>query len=316
MYIKMTFQYLKQNFQLYWIYFFTLAFGIGVFYIFNSIPTQQSLLDINRTLRHALNPLQEMIDWLSLVIALMMGTVIVYVNSFLLKRRKKELAVYMFLGMEPHLIFVKLMFETIGFTISALLSGLLFGIFGSQFVPVLTAKIFSVNFSDFHFIFSFNAFVRSLVYSGCVLCVILLFNYLSIKKSQLIDLLHDKRPFEKINWSNNKENTLYLLMILISLLIGTAIVFNHSWSIRIELMVVFIFISTLMVVLSLSKIIMWILVKKQSFILKKLRSFLLNECYCHLRSSLLSITIVTFFLTAAIGIFFLDIYYKIHYQKN
>ncbi len=47
MYIKMTFQYLKQNFQLYWIYFFTLAFGIGVFYIFNSIPTQQSLLDIN-----------------------------------------------------------------------------------------------------------------------------------------------------------------------------------------------------------------------------------------------------------------------------
>lgn len=304
MYIKMTFQYLKQNFQLYWIYFFTLAFGIGVFYIFNSIPTQQSLLDINRTLRHALIPLQEMIDWLSLVIALMMGTVIVYVNSFLLKRRKKELAVYMFLGMEPHLIFVKLMFETIGFTISALLSGLLFGIFGSQFVPVLTAKIFSVNFSDFHFIFSFNAFVRSLVYSGCVLCVILLFNYLSIKKSQLIDLLHDKRPFEKINWSNNKENTLYLLMILISLLIGTAIVFNHSWSIRIELMVVFIFISTLMVVLSLSKIIMWILVKKQSFILKKLRSFLLNECYCHLRSSLLSITIVTFFLTAAIGIFF------------
>ena len=94
MYIKMTFQYLKHNFQLYWIYFFTLAFGIGAFYIFNSIPTQQSLLDINRTLRHALIPLQEMIDWLSLVIALMMGTVIVYVNSFLLKRRKKELAVY------------------------------------------------------------------------------------------------------------------------------------------------------------------------------------------------------------------------------
>ena len=234
----------------------------------------------------------------------MMGAVIVYVNSFLLKRRKKELAVYMLLGMEPHLIFVKLMFETIGFTISALLSGLLFGIFGSQFVSVLTAKIFSVNFSDFHFIFSFNAFVKSLVYSGCVLCVISLFNYISIKKSQLIDLLHDKRSFEKINWSNNRENTLYLLMILISLLIGTEIVFNHSWSIRLGLMVVFIFISTPMVVLSLSKIIMWILVKKQSFILKKLRSFLLNECYCHLRTSLLSITIVTLFLTAAIGIFF------------
>ena len=170
MYIKMTFQYLKQNFQSYWIYFFTLAFGISVFYIFNSIPTQQSLLDINRTLRHALIPLQEMIDWLSLVIALMMGTVIVYVNSFLLKRRKKELAVYMLLGMEPHLIFVKLMFETIGFTISALLSGLLFGIFGSQFVPVLTAKIFSVNFSDFHFIF-FLMPLSGVLYTLVVSCV-------------------------------------------------------------------------------------------------------------------------------------------------
>ncbi|MEE0511910.1 MAG: FtsX-like permease family protein [Peptococcaceae bacterium] len=302
---KMTFQYIKQNFKSYWIYFFTLAFGISIFYIFNSIPTQQSLLDIDRTMHHALLPLQEMINCLALIIALMMGTVIVYVNNSLLKRRKKELAVYMLLGMEPHLIFVKLMYETIGFTISALISGLIFGVFGSQFVPILTAKIYSVNFLDFHFIFSSDAFVKSLACSSSIFFVILLSNYFSIKKCRLINLLQDEQSYEKVSLSNNKGNIIYFWMILGSLLISAGILLNHSlYIIKIGFVAVLIIIVTSLIVLSLSKIIVWILTKKQFLILKGLRSFFLNECYFHLRSSLLSVTIVTLFLTAAIGIFF------------
>lgn len=174
----------------YAVYFFTLVFGVSIFYMFNSIYAQQEIMVATEMLNQSMTALKQILSVISVFVAVILGFLIVYANNFFIKRRKKEMGVYMTLGMGKGEISAILVLETFLMGLLALIVGLVIGVFGSQFMSVFTAKVFEVDMTAYKFIFSLDAAVKSVFYFAIIFLTVMLFNTIAINKYKLIDLLY------------------------------------------------------------------------------------------------------------------------------
>ena len=102
--IKLALKNLQKSFKDYAVYFLRIAFGVCLFYVFNSIDSQESMIKLGKDSRDYFKLLTNMINGMSIFVAVVLAFLVIYVNKFLIKRRKKELSVYMLLGMEKRKI--------------------------------------------------------------------------------------------------------------------------------------------------------------------------------------------------------------------
>lgn len=304
MFFKMAFHNLEKSFKYYWVYFFTLTFGIAVFYIFNSIPVHQKLLAMNGSLQHTLLSLKEMIEWLSLAIAIIMGAVIVYVNWYLLRQRRKEIGLYLLHGMTKSSMAVSLFLETCGLSVVALMSGLLFGIFGSQFLSILTAKIYMMDVARYHFIFSAEALMRSICYFGIIFIMVSLLNHLTIKRSKLVILLQNKNT--EFRDLAVKKQLLIIIIGCLAVLVPGAFQPKESLSsvYRNAPVMFLIAFGTMAILWSIAKACGTILSRKKSIAFRGLNSFIWRQVIENLQRNVVSLTAITMLLTLSICIFF------------
>ena len=93
-------------------------------------------------------------DVLSVFVSIILGFLILYANTFLIKRRKKELGVYALLGMPKGKVNLIFLLETAVVGALSLACGLGLGVAASQAVSLLTAQVFEVKLDTFHFVFS------------------------------------------------------------------------------------------------------------------------------------------------------------------
>ena len=99
MLFKLSFNNMKKSIKDYTIYFLTLVLGVAIFYMFNSIDSQQAMLQVSQSQREIIKLMITMIGFVSVFVAVILGLLIVYANNFLINRRKKEFGIYMSLGM-------------------------------------------------------------------------------------------------------------------------------------------------------------------------------------------------------------------------
>ena len=140
MLFKLSFRNMKKSFKDYAIYFLTLFLGVAIFYMFNSLDSQQAMLDISESQKEIIKLMISMLSVVSIFIAVILGLLIAYANKFLINRRKREFGIYMTLGMGRRQISKIILLETILVGILSLIAGLAIGIFASQFMSVLVAK--------------------------------------------------------------------------------------------------------------------------------------------------------------------------------
>lgn len=124
---KLIFRNVCKNIRDYLIYFLTLTLSVSLFYAFNSISDQPAFSNMGMTGTLLYRQLGIMLSTLSTMIAVVLAFLILYANQFLLKRRKKELGVYMMLGMKKGRISRLFAGETLCVGIIALGTGLLLG---------------------------------------------------------------------------------------------------------------------------------------------------------------------------------------------
>ena len=99
-FFKLIIKNVHKNLRDYLIYFLTLMLAVSLLYAFNSISDQPAFSEMSMTRALLYEQLDKMISVLSVVISLVLAFLIIYANQFLLKRRKKELGIYMMLGMK------------------------------------------------------------------------------------------------------------------------------------------------------------------------------------------------------------------------
>ncbi|SQI02187.1 ABC transporter permease [Clostridium perfringens] len=197
MYFKLAFKNIKKSYKNYVIYFLTLIFGICIFYTFNSIESQSVMMELNEQKQSAFMMAEQLIGYFSVFIAFVLGFLIVYANNYLIKRRKKEFGIYMTLGMENGSLSKMIFLETLFIGAISLEIGVILGIMLSQALSVLTAYMFQVDLTKFQFVFSPLGFKRTVLCFSIIYLVVLIFNFISVRKIKLIDLLTASKRNEK-----------------------------------------------------------------------------------------------------------------------
>ncbi|MBO3329378.1 ABC transporter permease [Clostridium perfringens] len=197
MYFKLAFKNIKKSYKNYVIYFLTLIFGICIFYTFNSIESQSVMMELNEQKQSAFMMAEQLIGYFSVFIAFVLGFLIVYANNYLIKRRKKEFGIYMTLGMENGSLSKMIFLETLFIGAISLGIGVILGIILSQALSVLTAYMFQVDLTKFQFVFSPLGFKRTVLCFSIIYLVVLIFNFISVRKIKLIDLLTASKRNEK-----------------------------------------------------------------------------------------------------------------------
>ena len=198
MYSKLAFGNVKKSMKDFTVYFLTLTFGVCLFYVFNSIGSQEAMLKINESQKSIIEMLQMAISSLSVFIAVILGFLVIYANRFLIKRRKKELGLYLCLGMDKRQVSKVLIIETLFIGMFALAAGLLAGVFLSQGLAAVTAKMFMVEMKEFTFVFSGEAFIKTIIYFAVIFLIVMIFNTFSISKVKVIDLLTANKKNEDL----------------------------------------------------------------------------------------------------------------------
>ena len=163
MYSKIAFNNVKKSIKDYAIYFLTLTFAVCIFYSFNSIESQKAIFEINNSQSETISGLSIIIGRVSIFVSVILGSLIIYANNFLIKKRKKELGIYMTLWMGKNQISKILLCETLIIGIISLVAGLVLGMIFSQGLSVFTAKLFDVGMKEYKFIISSEAIVKNII---------------------------------------------------------------------------------------------------------------------------------------------------------
>ena len=202
MLFKLSIKNMKKSFKDYAIYFLTLLLGVAIFYMFNSLDSQEAMLQVSNSTRDIIKLMISMLGYVSVFVAVVLGLLIVYANNFLINRRKKEFGIYMTLGMGKRQISKIILMETILVGIISLIVGLIIGIFASQFMSVLVAKMFEADMSKFQFVFSKDACVKTCIYFAVMYVAVMILNTYTISRYKLINLLNATKKNEIVKIKN------------------------------------------------------------------------------------------------------------------
>lgn len=202
MLFKLSLKNIKKSFKDYAIYFLTLVLGIAIFYMFNSLDSQQAMLEVSKSTKDIITLMINMLGMVSVFVAVILALLIVYASNFIVNRRKKEFGIYMTLGMGKRQISRIILLETIFIGIISLAVGILVGVLGSQFMSILVAKLFEADMSEFTFVFSKTACIKTCIYFAIMYLVVIIFNAITISKYKLINLLTANKKNETVKIKN------------------------------------------------------------------------------------------------------------------
>ena len=294
-----------KNIRDYLIYFLTLTISVSVFYAFNSISDQPAFSEMGMTKTLLYDQLGILLSTLTVLIAVVLAFLIIYANLFLLKRRKKELGLYMVLGMKKGRISRIFAGETFCVGVIALVTGLCLGVALSQGISLVALKLFAIELSKFQLVFSVGAFQKTALCFAVIFLLVMTFNVWSVSSVQLIDLLTAGRKNET---SQNRSRLLPVLLFLVSLacILSSGVMFykngilpsreNRSFQVAGILLVA----GTFLFFYSLSTVLVQVLRANSNVYLRGLNTFLVRQVGSKIRTNYFIMTIVCGLLTVTI----------------
>lgn len=304
-FFKLIIKNVHKNLRDYLIYFLTLMLAVSLFYAFNSISDQPAFSEMSMTRALLYEQLDKMISVLSVVISLVLAFLIIYANQFLLKRRKKELGIYMMLGMKKGRISRIFAGETFCVGVIALGVGLIFGFILSQGASLIALKLFAIELDKYQLVFSIGAFQQTVICFALIFFIVMLFNVWSVSNVQLISLLTASRKNENINTENHVFPV--LMFVLSFFCIGTAgILFYRNGilpsrkKISFQIAGIALAIGSFLLFYSLVAVFSQFASSNKKFYLKGLNTFLVRQIGSKIRTNYVIMTIVCGLLTITI----------------
>ncbi|QEY34552.1 ABC transporter permease [Caproiciproducens galactitolivorans] len=304
MFCKLALKNVRKSIRDYTVYFLTMAFGVCLFYMFNAIDSQTAMLQLTKSQYNSIKALAQAIAYVSVFISVVLGFLIVYANRFLIKRRKKELGIYMTLGMEKGKISKMIVFETLLIGLFALVTGLIVGVFASQGLSVVTAKLFEANLKAFAFTFSINAFYKTLLYFGIIFLIVMIFNTVSISKLKLIDLLLAGKKNETLKIKKLSVSVFVFFLSVICLGIAYYLIIKNGmmqFDSMFAASIILGSLGTLLFFFSLSGFLLRVVQMNKGLYFKNLNMFILRQINSKINTTFLSMSVICIMLLITIG---------------
>ncbi len=304
---KLAIKNIRKSFKDYAIYFFTLVLGVAIFYVFNAIESQTVLLNVTSYTLSIIDLMVDLLSGVSVFVSFILGFLIIYASRFLMKRRNKEFGIYLTLGMSKGKISKILLWETIIIGLISLVVGLVLGVLASQFMSVLVANSFEADLTQFTFVFSGKAVLKTIIYFGIMYLLVMIFNTINVGRTKLIDLLHASKKSEEVKMKNPLLCTIVFL-ISVALLgyayyLVTVKVNSLTYMGDVFKPIIMGCISTFLIFWSLSGLILRIVMSFKRVYYKGLNSFVLRQISSKINTMVLSMSVICLMLFVTICVF-------------
>ena len=235
-YWKLAFTNLKGNRRVYLPYLLSSVGIIMMFYSINALGR-----GIDEEALYGGTTVASMMGLGVFVIGLFAVLFLFYTNSFIIKRRKKELGLYNILGMEKRHIAHILFRETLLTAVCSLALGLGLGIVFSRVLFWLLGLLLGTDLAV-AFVIPVSAITSTLGLFGLIFLLTLCYNLVQVKLSKPIELLHGGETGER------EPKAHWFLAVLGALLLGT----GYTMAVTIQdplSALVFFFVAVILVIL-------------------------------------------------------------------
>ena len=300
MLFKLSIKNIARSMKDYTIYFFTLILGVAIFYIFNAIESQTVMMNVSSSTYEIIDLMNSMLSGVSVFVAFILGFLIIYANRFLMKRRNKEFGIYLTLGMSKRKISLILFFETLIVGCISLVVGLVLGTALSQVMSLLVANMFEAKMTEFEFVFSSSACIKTLIYFSVMYILVMIFNTYNVSRCKLIDLLNANKKSEKVKLKNP---WLCVIIFIISVCVlgyaywcVTGGVTDMQTADKILIPIALGAVSTFFIFWSLSGLLLKLFMSMKNVYYKGLNSFTLRQFSSKINTTVFSMTIICLML--------------------
>ncbi|GEN88810.1 FtsX-like permease family protein [Oceanobacillus sojae] len=182
---------IRRNMKSYGLYIGSTIFSIIIYFTFAMLKHSDDISGLAETSKQ----MQAVMSASAFVLMIFVAIFILYSNSFFMKKRKKEVALYSLLGVRKRSIGFLLFFENIVIGLVALVVGVGLGFLLSQALLSLLLKLMGLSLSV-GFAFSMQAVIETVIVFFLIFLVTSLLGYRVIYKFKLIDLFHAEKQGE------------------------------------------------------------------------------------------------------------------------
>lgn len=303
MYARIALGNVRRSIKDFGIYFLTLVLGVAVYYAFNSVTQQSAVLSLSGGMSTIVRELGAIIRAVSVFVAVLLTFLVLFGNRFLIRRRKREFAIYLTLGMDRRHVSGIVAMESLVVGAGALVVGLTVGVLLSQALLYATARLFNTHVTGFGLMFSSQACVYTVVSFAIIFLIVGVLNVLEVSRFRLIDLMNADRKAEK---SLVRNLLLSVTLFVVSLvLIGVAYhelrvngMYVIDW--RFNLATALVTVGTFLLFFSVSGFLLRLGQSARGFYLHGLNMFTLRQLSSRVNSAWVSISIVCAALFLAI----------------
>ncbi|MBU3216113.1 ABC transporter permease [Clostridium estertheticum] len=294
MYSKIAVGNVKKSFKDYAIYFLTLTLAVCIFYSFNSIGSQKALIQMK-----SVSKLMKVMSYVSVFISIILGSLILYANNFLIKKRKKELGIYMTLGMGKRKISLILVMETFLVGVISLISGLILGIGASQGLATFALKLFDVPINEYNFTVSTGSIGKTVLYFGIMFLLVMIFNVFVISKYKIIDLLTAGKKNQDVKFKNSIIYLIAFILCVISLGFAYKSILKVGFNVlnpMVLISIAFGILGTVLFFFSLSGLILYVVKKNKKVYFKGLNIFVVKQINSKVNTNFISMSLICLML--------------------
>lgn len=317
---KLSIKNITKSMKDYTIYFFTLILGVAIFYVFNAIDSQTVMLKVSGRTYEIIKLMTSILSAISVFVSFILGFLIIYASRFLIKRRNKEFAIYLTLGMSKRKISLILFFETLLIGLISLIIGLSLGVVLSQLMSILVANMFEADMTKFQFVFSQSACLKTLIYFGIMYLIIIIFNTIIINKYKLIDLLSSSKKSEKVKLKNPYVCIVIFIISVIVLGLAYYLVTDGFEKLttadQILIPIIMGIVSTFTLFWSMSGLILKLVMSLKNIYYKGLNSFIVRQISSKINTMVFSMTIICLMLFVTICVLSSSLSLKNSMTKN
>ncbi|MFX3625106.1 MAG: FtsX-like permease family protein [Ectobacillus sp.] len=197
---------LKKNVKNYYLYVFALIFTVALYFAFVTLQYDPSMDEAKGSIKGA-----AAIRAASVLLVAIVAIFLLYANNIFMKRRSKEIGLFQLVGMTKSNIFRILTAENFFLYFGSVIIGIGVGFSISRLITMILFKVTKVDaIAALHF--SPQALLQTIIVFCAIYVLIMLMNYLFIKRQTILSLFRVKSTTEE------KVRRLSLLSMMMGLL--------------------------------------------------------------------------------------------------
>ncbi|MBW4838739.1 MAG: ABC transporter permease [Paenibacillaceae bacterium] len=247
---------LRKNLKNYYLYVFALVFSVALYFAFVTLQYDPALDEMKGSVKGAAG-----LAAASVLLVAIVAIFLLYANTIFIKRRSKEIGLFQLIGLTKGKIFRILSSENLILYFGSMLIGMFVGFSCSRLLLMVLFQIIGVD-AEATLRFSSQALVQTVVVFAAIYLLIMLMNYLFIKRQSILSLFrvtsttenaYRKMPLSEIvvgilgiglilygyrvsadlfsgEYTEMRELFLAMILILGSVIIGTYLFYKGSVS--------------------------------------------------------------------------------------